>query len=99
MRVTLFLILLSATPLVFASSSDKWEALRLDIETACRALVADPGAVAIEVNPFGSDSYGVALVTLTGEAGTDRMVCVYDKQTGKAELTAPFAAEPASDQA
>jgi hypothetical protein len=27
---------------------------------------------------------------MTGEWGADRMVCICDKQTGSAELTAPF---------
>ena len=50
--------------------------------------------VAVEVSPFGSESYGAAVVTLTGEAGTDRAVCIVDKATKAAELTAPWPAVP-----
>ena len=53
-------------------------------------LVTGPGEVAVEVNPFGTDSYGIALVTLTTAEGSDRMVCVYDKARAAAELSAPF---------
>ena len=65
-------------------------AFRAEVDAACRALVQDQGEVAVEVNPFGSESFGAALVTLTAEAGTDRMVCVYYKATRTAEITAPF---------
>ena len=69
-----------------------WEAFRAKVETACRALVEAPeGAdVAVEVNPFGSESYGVALVRVTASYGPDLMACVMSKATGEAELTAAF---------
>ena len=45
----------------------------------------------IEVNPFGSERYGAALVTATLAGGvTSRMICIYDKATKAVELTAPF---------
>ena len=45
------------------------------------------------MNPFGSESYGAALVTVTlKDSSADRMICVYDKQAKTAELTAPFEA-------
>lgn len=78
-----------ATP-ALADSEDAWAAWRQEVEAACRALVQDPGEVAVEVNPFGSESYGLALVTLTAEYGTDRLACIYDKQARTAELTGPF---------
>lgn len=81
-----------------ASSDDAWEEFRLQIEESCRALV-DEGAAesaAIEVNPFGSEHFGAAIVTLPGPDGQgDRMICIYDKQTGATELTGPFT--PADD--
>ena len=73
-----------------ASSPDAWAAFRADVEAACRALVQDPGEVAVEVNDFGSEHYGAAIVTLTAGGGSDRMICIYDKATRAAELTAPF---------
>lgn len=84
-----FATLALATP-GLADSEASWEAFRGEVEAACRALVQDPGEVAVEVNPFGSESYGVALVTLTAEYGTDRMACVFDKASRTAELTGPF---------
>ena len=73
-----------------ASSGDAWDQFRADVGAACLALVQGPGTATAEVNPFGSDSYGVALVTLASGAGKDRMICVYDKASKTAELSAPF---------
>lgn len=90
MRPLLLAATLLSTP-ALADSPDAWEAFRAEVDAACRALVQDPGEVAVEVNPFGSERFGVALVTLTAEAGTDRLACVFDKATREAELTGPFA--------
>jgi hypothetical protein len=73
-----------------ASSGDAWDRFRADVGAACLALVQGPGTATVEVNPFGSVSYGVAVVTLSSPAGTDRMICVYDKADKTAELSAPF---------
>ncbi len=78
-----------ATP-ALASSDDAWTQFRVDVGAACLTLVQGPGTATVEVNGFGSESYGVALVTLTSKAGADRMICVYDKQAKSAELSAPF---------
>jgi hypothetical protein len=56
--------------------------------------VQDNGEKRIEVIPFGSPSYGVALVDLVTASGTDRMVCIFDKHNRTAELTAPFTPTP-----
>lgn len=80
-----------------ASSEDAWAAFRADVRTACEALADVPeGATAsYAVNPFGSESYGAALVTVTLRDGSaDRMVCIYDKQARTAEMTAPFGEMP-----
>lgn len=80
-----------ATGTAAASTDAKWTAFARAVEDACVALVDFPGAVTVEVNPFGSATYGAALVTVVSEGmGTDRMVCIYHKATGVAELTAPF---------
>lgn len=88
--------LLAAPALVHASSEDAWEEFRANVETTCRALIDAPetAQVAVEVNPFGSESYGAALMTIDyGEAGQDRLACIFNKQTETAELTAPFTPE------
>lgn len=92
MRALPILLALLSTP-ALASSDDAWEEFRQLTETRCRALVDGPGDVEIEVNSFGSDQFGVALLSVTTDAGTDRMACIMNKQTGAAELTAPFAGQ------
>lgn len=74
----------------FASSGDAWDEFRENVRTACLALVQKQGTVTIEVNPFGTESYGVAIITVKADWGEDRMACVFDKVTGKAELSASF---------
>lgn len=72
-----------------ASSDDAWEEFAKDVAAKCTALVEgrieQPKVV---VDPFGTESYGVAL--LTGKAaGADAIVssiCVYDKNTQTAEI-------------
>lgn len=89
-------VLLAMLPVMaWGSSDDAWEEFRAKVEQECRSLVEAPdgAAVAMDVNPFGSESYGVALVTVDVAEGQDRMACIFDKATGKAELTAPFTAE------
>ena len=87
-------LLLAASP-ALADGEAPWGAFREEVRTACEALVEAPAdaEVVTEVNPFGSESYGVALVTVTASYGTDRMACVFDKATRRAELTAAFLPE------
>lgn len=87
---------LAAAGMAQAASEAAWDEFRTAVETACTALVEAPAEaeIAVEVNPFGSESYGVALVTVSFPAGgADRMICVMDKKTGAAELSAPFTPE------
>lgn len=88
MRALVCLLCL-ATPAV-ASSEDAWAEFREKIHTACLSLVQEEGTVSIEVNPFGTESYGVALITVASASGEERMACVYDKAAESAELSAPF---------
>lgn len=71
-----------------ASSGAAWEAFRAEVAAACTAL-APPGEVAVEVDPFGSAHYGVAILTVTRAEGRERMICIFDKATRGAEITAP----------
>lgn len=78
---------------VRASSSDAWEELQQDVEKAC--LRASDGVLEvkrIQVDPYGSESYGFA-VLFGVEAGTstDRLiVCAYDKASETAEISGAF---------
>ena len=76
----------------WGASEEAWEEFRAAVDHSCRALVEAPAqaSVAVEVSPFGSESYGAALVTVGYAEGQDRMICIYDKATAKAELAAPF---------
>ncbi|MDQ1847452.1 hypothetical protein Q9299_04055 [Gemmobacter fulvus] len=89
MRLSVFALLLSTLP-CHASSDEAWEQFRTDVHAACLAALGDTGTAVIEVNPFGSESYGAALVTVSTGTAAERMVCVFDKQSGKAELTGTF---------
>lgn len=86
-----------------ASSDDAWQEFRADVDTACRALVEAPdnAQIQVDVNPFGSESYGAALVTVSfgeeGADGQDRMVCIYDKQSKDAEMTGAFTPDEPAD--
>lgn len=93
MRFPTVVLMLALLPLSAAASTEEaWEEFRAQVRDACAALVQAPeGArVGIEVNPFGSESHGAALVTVGHETGEDRMICIFDKRAGTAELTAPF---------
>jgi hypothetical protein len=94
MRATAVLALLAASP-ALADGEASWDAFREEVRAACTALVDAPdGAeVTVEVNPFGSQTYGAALVTVAYPTGADRQVCIFDKAARTAELTAPFTPE------
>lgn len=88
------LAIVAAGP-ALSSSEEAWAEFRASVEAECGKLVEAPpdASTEIEVNPFGSESYGAALVTVTlADGSADRMICVYDKQARTAELTAPFEA-------
>lgn len=86
------LFALAAPGAAFASSDEAWEEFRVAVHDACTALIPDPaGETVIEVNPFGSESYGAALlITTLPDGAADRYVCIYDKQAKTAEITAAF---------
>lgn len=66
-----------------ASTDDAWAQFAAEVETACLAATADMLADATAVvDPFGSQSYGLAIVS--GEAAS--IVCVFDKQTKAVEV-------------
>ena len=91
MRLLIAPLLLLPAASAAASSGAVWDEFRQDVRTACRSLVPEKAAVTVEVNPYGSERYGVAIVTVDTGSGTDRMICIYDKASHAAELSAPFA--------
>lgn len=94
MKQRLAAILLTCLPAMSWGSTDEaWAEFRTAVDQSCRALIEAPSSasVVVEINPFGSESHGAALVTVEYETGRDRMICIYDKGAGTAEITAPFA--------
>lgn len=89
----------SAAP-ALASSGDAWAEFAAAVEASCleatSAILTNATAI---VDPFGSESFGLALVT--GEAApgvTKSIICVFDKQAETVEiggeLDVPAAAAP-----
>ena len=56
------------------------------MERACLALAVSLDEPKIFVNPFGTESYGVAML----KGGGETYACVYEKRTKRAELSGPF---------
>jgi hypothetical protein len=89
-RAALFALTLAPAPAA-ASSGDAWEEFRTMVRDTCLAQIEMGGTIEIEVNPFGSQTYGAAIVTVTSDGeGVQRMICIVDKATGAAELTVPY---------
>lgn len=70
-----------------ASSDDAWAALRKDVEKACKAEAGqDFVRPAVIVDPFGSENFGLAIVTGRLKAGgKGSVICLYDKKTKRVE--------------
>jgi hypothetical protein len=78
-----------AVPPARASSDDAWAAFRVNVEAACLAAVADVLEDAhAAVDPFGSRSFGLAVLRGTEKGGDSSamVVCVYDKQNKSVEI-------------
>ncbi|WP_189635563.1 hypothetical protein [Rhizobium grahamii] len=88
-RFCMFAIAIAAAGIARASSGDAWQQFATEVEGKCkqaaRASIEFPHAV---VDPFGSEHYGIALVTgkPKGANGFVSYFCVYDKQTKEVEL-------------
>jgi hypothetical protein len=93
MKLAAFLAIAAivASP-AFASSDDAWAEFALEVETACFDATAQIFIRShAAVDPFGSESFGLALVSGETDAGEwKNIICVYDKQTGKVEIGTEF---------
>lgn len=79
---------LLATGAAHASSDDAWAEFAAEVETGCLAATTGffDNASAV-VDPFGSESYGLAIVTGETPAGTTAsIICVFNKQTKAVEI-------------
>lgn len=91
-----FLVLLAPAG-AGASSDDAWTELRGKVEAAClKAATGHFTRAAALVDPFGSESFGLALLRGPAKGGgaTIQMICVYDKRTGKVELGSELPGKP-----
>ncbi|WP_273728807.1 hypothetical protein [Brucella gallinifaecis] len=89
--VTVFLAL-SMQP-SFASSDDAWDDFRHDVEQACNKAAGDMMKIEeIKVDPYGSESYGYAIINGFEEGNKDpqQVVCVFDKKAKTVELSGFF---------
>lgn len=89
----LLALLLSTTP-ALASSDDAWQAFRDDVRKACETAVAGRlRKPVVSVDPFGSESYGVAIARgdSTDAKAPRAIVCVYDKRAKRLETSGEFA--------
>ncbi len=73
-----------------ASSDDAWAEFRIEVETKCeqaaQGVLKNPEIV---VDPFGTESYGVAVLFGPEVGGSDAermLVCVFDKKARTAEV-------------
>jgi hypothetical protein len=83
-----------------AASETAWEEFRAHVDAACRDLVKDQvSEPRTLVDPFGSSSYGLALVTGTPKGGNKPagFICVYDKASGRAEIGGELDLQPIVD--
>jgi hypothetical protein len=73
-----------------ASPPDAWAEFRQKVATKCvaLALAGDYEKANAQVDPFGTQTYGVALVSgsLKKGLGEASAICVMDKKSGAAEL-------------
>ncbi len=77
----------------FAASDEAWDAFRADVQDKCLAQGAQTlESPAIVVDPFGSESYGMALMTGMEKDTTNvrSVLCVYDKQSKAVQLSGPL---------
>lgn len=78
---------------VQASSGEAWEEFQQDVERACRAATQGViDAQVVQVDPYGSESYGFAVLVgpETGASTLRLVVCAYDKTTKAAEISGTF---------
>ncbi len=77
-----------ATTPALASSDGAWADFARNVEKACKAAVTGTYVKPrVIVDPYGSERFGLAIVTGKLKAGgTASHICVYDKQTQKAEV-------------
>lgn len=88
-KISISILLSSLSFSCFASSPDAWEEFRANVKIACEAKIKKNFEITtIDIDPSGSDSYGIAIATgkEKGVNGVVSQVCIFDKVTEKVEL-------------
>lgn len=79
---------------VQAASADAWAEYQQEVEQACRTAANASFMVRVAlVDPYGSDSFGYALLIGLEPSATVEsiVVCAYDLASKKAEISGAFA--------
>jgi glycerate kinase len=75
----------------FASSDDAWKIMRQKVRSGCveKANAMKLGKVNVSVDPFGTQSYGTAIIIKHGASRQAKLayICVMDKKTGLVEVS------------
>ncbi len=84
LRLILATAMLAAPVAAGASSPDAWTEFRAEVRAKCLAQAQSQGMGEPEVivHPFGSESYGIAVL----REGDDKRICIFDKRTKAVEL-------------
>jgi len=89
--MVVFVIGMTSISLASASSEDAWQVMRQQVHTGCLAKANSMGLGKVEasVDPFGTQSYGTAILIKRGtpKQASLAYICVMDKQTGKFEVS------------
>jgi hypothetical protein len=88
-RILIGLVALLTCASAYAASDDAWEAFRKDVEAACLAAAEPTFETAVAtVDPFGSESYGLALISGKAKGADSEIaaICVYDKKSKAVEI-------------
>lgn len=94
-KISLVIVLAGLSSSCFASSPAAWEEFRKNVKSSCtKAMAPNMAIYKVDVDPEGTDSFGVAIATgtLNGEPGVVSQVCIFDKVTEKVEISSAFAA-------
>lgn len=76
-----------------ASSDDAWDEFRHDVEQACTKAADDMMKIeGIHVDPYGSESYGFAIINGVEKGNKDQqqVICVFDKKSKSVEISGFF---------
>ncbi len=88
--ISLLILASTSSTITYASSPEAWQEFRKDVEKKCKAAtsraITNPTVI---VDPFGSQSYGLAIVR--GKSAYDNkhkleIICVYDKKSKTVEI-------------